>query len=88
MIKFVQDCFQPSSIKKTGRKTNFFYKTFVHIRHQKIVPFIDEYSSFYTWAHIANEELIWYQLANNLGNEDLEFDYSKYTHFQNEKKLR
>ena len=84
----MQDCFQPSSIKKTGRKTNLFYKTFVHIRHQKIVPFIDEYSSFYIWAHIANEELIWSQLANNLGNEDLEFDYSKYTHFQNEKKLR
>jgi len=31
---------------------------------------------FNTWAHIANVELIWSQMVNNLGNNDFEFDYS------------
>ena len=52
---------------------------------KKIVPFIDESGSFNTWAHIANEELIWSQLVNNLGNKDFEFDFSNYFYSQNER---
>ena len=52
---------------------------------KQTVPLIDEYCSFYTWTHIANEVLMWSQLVNNLGNKDFEFDYSKFPHPQNGK---
>ena len=37
---------------------------------RKIIPSIDKYDSFKTWAHIANNELLWSILVNNLGKDD------------------
>ena len=37
---------------------------------RKIIPSIDKYGSFKTWARIANNELLWSILVNNLGKDD------------------
>ena len=37
---------------------------------KKIIPTADKYGSFHTWAHIANNELVWSILVNNIGLDD------------------
>ena len=37
---------------------------------RKIIPSVDKYGSFKTWAHIANDEVLWLMLVNNLGRDD------------------
>ena len=37
---------------------------------RKIIPSIDKYDSFKTWAHIANNELLWAILVKYLGRND------------------
>ena len=37
---------------------------------RKIIPEVDKFGSFHTWAHIANDELIWSILINNIGKDD------------------
>ena len=37
---------------------------------RKIVPSVDKYGSFKTWAYIANNELSLSMLVNNLGKDD------------------
>ena len=52
-------------------------KGFTTVRHsilddiRKIIPTVDKYGSFKTWAHIANNELLCLMLVNNLGKYDL-----------------
>ena len=36
----------------------------------KIIPTIDKSGSFHTWAHIANNELFWSILINNICIDD------------------
>ena len=44
---------------------------------KKIIPTVDKDGSFNTWAHIANNEIIWSLLINNLGKDDPQpCDYS------------
>ena len=38
---------------------------------RKIIPSVDKYGTFKTWAHIANNELLCLMLVNNLGKYDL-----------------
>ena len=51
-------------------------KGFTTIRHsilddiRKIIPTVDKYGSFKTWAHIANNELLWAILVKYLGRND------------------
>ena len=37
---------------------------------KKIIPTVDKYGSFHTWAQIANNELVWTILVNNIGLDD------------------
>ena len=37
---------------------------------RKIIPEVDKSGSFHTCAHIANDELIWSILINNIGKDD------------------
>ena len=37
---------------------------------RKVIPSVDEYGSFKTWAHIEKNELLWSILVNNLGKDD------------------
>ena len=37
---------------------------------KKIILGVDEYGSYKSWAHIANDELLWSILVNNLGRDD------------------
>ena len=60
--------------KRPVGRTNYTTRHSYISEIKKIVPFIDESGSFNTWAHIANEELIWLQLVSNIGNNVFEFD--------------
>ena len=39
---------------------------------RKIIPSVDKYDYFKTWAHIAKNEVLWSMLVNNLGKYDLQ----------------
>ena len=39
-----------------------------HIK--KYISTVDKHGFFHTWAHIANHELVWSILINNIGIDD------------------